>query len=246
MEENDLVTLKTALDMLDVEADGDWTADGLARVDRVNEIVGVENQYTRADISQAAPKLNREDYDYEVKSASQDEPEEKQEAVQEPVVAEEVVQEPVVEPVFDPNRDVDPVMGMPMEKVIKCPKLLKRVLDACEKHHGEILVRMKALNRELEQVSAKSALANRYLVVLHPQKDIHRDRDNVNAYLAQCNKSRQERATAANKFIEAGTNVKDVIEQLSFQAPIDAAAMAAKSKRRGRQQVRVPAGLRAP
>ncbi len=54
-----MVSIPAALRLLDPQDNGDWTSDGLARIDRIQELLN-DQTVTRAEITAADPEFCRE------------------------------------------------------------------------------------------------------------------------------------------------------------------------------------------
>lgn len=193
--------IKEALAQLDVLDDDQWTTDGLPRVEVVEKILG--RSTSRADITNADPGFNRSTATSQPETSQSLDPE-----PQETPDAEEAKEEKV-----EVSMDPFDLKEAQLQTEIEDLSLL-----ASEK--------IRELNALKKQVAELSAIQNRKVLALERMRRLRpgrRDANTIGAYLAQAAKTREERAQRAMAFIAGGTNIKDVLAQLSIKAPIDVA-----------------------
>jgi len=201
--------LKEALLFLDPENDGDWTSDGLPRVDRVIELIG--GTVTRQEITNAVPSLTRETAVHQP-----DHEDVEAERLEEPPA---VIDAAYVEP-------EDDVVSMPAAAVYTKVELIDRALTefgrqsaVLAQRRADVIAKIKDLGRRSEMLSKARAMLQRQT---GKTADTQHS-DTIRSYLDGVHGARQGRIARAQRFIEAGTNVKDVVKQLVTASPVDAA-----------------------
>jgi len=241
--------IREALGRMDPADDSQWTADGLPRVDVVNELCG--EAHNRVDVTNAAPTFTRETLIELHRQRASEQPEEVEEVVDE-VEEEEQGEEEELPPVIEPAVDegplptdlpsLDEVMKMQRADVLASYPLTIRCKEAVSERINDKLREKSAIENELKQLNAKVQLLSRAEAAHLRNNPRLAKMDPVKAYLESTKKARAERAYRAKRYVEAGTTRDDVVKQLDGRSGLDK-ALNATGKGRGRPQARKPRSL---
>jgi hypothetical protein len=214
-----------ALDLLDHENDDHWTEEGLPRVDVVNDLLGGDEQVTRQDIKEAAPKFMRLK-STETVNNEDDDLEDLTEGKETTSAAVEVGEKTI-----GVDEEVD-IMNTPVSEIIQCPKLTALGL---ERLHVEImkLTRQKdQIGRDIDQLSAQVQLLDSANQIHNRNKQV--SNNEIQQYLDSQRKAREAAAVRAQRFIDAGTTAGDVANLLDGRSELDKARSSAAKNKRGR------------
>lgn len=249
-----------ALGTLDPANDEQWTADGLPRMDVIEELVG-DKSITRADVTNAAPDFTREtaaaasepntdpETDADADADAEPEPEanpevdaegdgEKQSFLNkllggekdEPADDADTEPEVAPEPEAEPEPEVAPEPNPEENK----PTMQDLMVERDEK--AQEMLKAQGAQEKAKKVADDLAdevnHLNRRIDMLE-KADPNHGTAGVRAYLDQQNKNRLERARGLTKFIETtGIHPKDVAAATDPKAPIDR-AMGVRKPARG-------------
>tara|TARA_R110000851_G_scaffold268071_2_gene420686 strand:+ start:16413 stop:17270 length:858 start_codon:yes stop_codon:yes gene_type:complete len=132
-------------------------------------------------------------------------------------------------------------LDVPIVDLMRSVPMLDAAVAEINERSAAIVKERERLAEELKELYAKSELCVRQLTRIRPKDDPN---DAVKAYLAQSQRSREERGRRAKAFIAQGTTAQDVAAELRGGSKIDQAL-----KQRGavpgstRPSVRVPVTL---
>ncbi len=215
-----LVALKT----LNHGDDNDWTADGLPRVDRVNEISG--QIYNRQQITDCAPRFFRGSEEFDVP---------KQPAIESAPIAQVEQHAPEDQPeqiVEEGNNDNAGeslnVLSKTWPEIFQSKETATSASNELSKIIAGKQAQINILNAELNKLHQTNNIIAR---AMSRFKSVDNNPGNINQYLKQSKMARAERAERANEFIKAKTTPGDVAKQMQVASPLDDAM-----KKRGSQR----------
>lgn len=228
--------IKTALLNLDFEDDDLWTDDGLPRVGAVAEQLG--RKVTRQEVTDAAPGFTRE-----VAAQMAAEETDEEEADEEELDEEEADEEA---PEYGEDHEdslteqVSPaaVLKMDPRVVLSSRELTEIAWREANRRAEKAREEMDAAKAEMLTWSNKAELLDRQLQRL-TVSDTGKGQREIKEYLKRSQEARAERTMRARRFIEAGTNAKDVSEALSTTSKLDR-AMERRRGRGGQRPERAP------
>jgi len=109
-------------------------------------------------------------------------------------------------------------LNVPLIELMQSEELLRAAISEMNDKSQELIRTKLRCDQQLSELHAKSELCTRQLDQIRTKEDPH---DNVRAYLQQSQRAREERRRRAEKFIDAGTTVRDVIRQLRPSSALD-------------------------
>ncbi len=207
--------LLRVLAALDHDNDDDWTADGLPRVDRVNELSG--EVFNRQQITEAAPMFVRGSVLNEPQTEAP-KPWDKPQEVVAPKEPEAVA--------TGVDEDAD-IMSLPLIEILSSLPLAQRAVKELSDSISKKTAEIDALSVELDQLHQSNEIISKFISSVPVENTFARD---IAKYQETASASRQLRADRAKKFIDANTSPKEVAKQLRVASPLDDAMKKRKSQ----------------
>lgn len=221
--------IKQALEYLDPDDDSHWTAEGLPRIEAVSSLV--ERTVKRQEITDAAPMFTRA-FAAGLPVEDDDENEQGDETTTDAGVPGAEVEESVEgdgeggdgetgDGLASPSSPIS-VLDRPAGEILASRELLEQALIELGDKVIEVSRRKSDIEKELASINNQCVILSRHLDRM-TKHDPGRSTRDIQAYLRRTHEARAQRVLRAQAFVQAGTNMKDVIEQLRGGSRLDAA-----------------------